>query len=256
VSHAALIGNPADETLDYKKDITRPCCASRGQGVILVEHLMVFGAGRFALRGHFKDYFGASIAASSGGAASIAVRQWFSQMELLVGGAKLVDGPGQKTRALEITELLVPSPVLAVNVSPACLIRRIGAEEGVTVLFDEVDTVFGPRTKENNEDVRALLNAGYRRGVVVGRCVMHGSIAIPEELPAFAPVALAGLGTLPDTVLSRSIVVRMQRRSPDEHVTPYRRRDHAEEGQQICNRSPAGRQQPLAVSPYRICRTK
>ena len=74
-----------------------------------------------------------------------------------------------KTRALEITELLVPSPVLAVNVSPAYLIRRIGAEEGVTVLFDEVDTVFGPRTKENNEDVRALLNAGYRRGAIVGR---------------------------------------------------------------------------------------
>jgi hypothetical protein len=115
------------------------------------------------------------------------------------------------------------------------LIRRIGAEEGVTVLFDEVDTVFGPRTKENNEDVRALLNAGYRRGAVVGRCVMQGSIAIPEELPAFAPVALAGLGTLPDTVLSRSIIIRMQRRAPDERVTPYRRRDHAEEGQQLCS---------------------
>jgi hypothetical protein len=141
-----------------------------------------------------------------------------------------------KTRALEITELLVPTPVLAVNVSPAYLIRRIGAEEGVTVLFDEVDTVFGPRTKENNEDVRALLNAGYRRGAVVGRCVMQGSIAIPEELPAFAPVALAGLGTLPDTVLSRSIIIRMQRRAPDEHVIPYRRRDHAEEGQQLCSR--------------------
>jgi hypothetical protein len=68
-----------------------------------------------------------------------------------------------KTRCLEITELLVPNPVLAVNVSPAYLIRRIAAEEGVTVLFDEIDTVFGPRTKENNEDVRALLNAGYRR---------------------------------------------------------------------------------------------
>jgi hypothetical protein len=141
-----------------------------------------------------------------------------------------------KTRALEITELLVPSPVLAVNVSPAYLIRRIGAEEGVTVLFDEVDTVFSARTKENNEDVRALLNAGYRRGAVVGRCVMQGSIAIPEELPAFAPVALAGLGTLPDTVLSRSIIIRMQRRAPDERVTPYRRRDHAEEGQRLCSR--------------------
>lgn len=138
-----------------------------------------------------------------------------------------------KTRGLEITELLVPNPVLAVNVSPAYLIRRIAAEEGVTVLFDEIDTVFGPRAKENNEDIRALLNAGYRRGAVVGRCVMQGSVAIPEELPAFAPVALAGLGTLPDTVLSRSIIIRMQRRAPDERVTPYRRRDHAKEGERL-----------------------
>jgi hypothetical protein len=138
-----------------------------------------------------------------------------------------------KTRGLEITELLVPNPVLAVNVSPAYLIRRIAAEEGVTVLFDEIDTVFGPRAKETNEDIRALLNAGYRRGAIVGRCVMQGSVAIPEELPAFAPVALAGLGTLPDTVLSRSIIIRMQRRAPDEQVTPYRRRDHAKEGERL-----------------------
>jgi hypothetical protein len=141
-----------------------------------------------------------------------------------------------KTRALEVTELLVPSPVLATNVSRAYLVRRIAAKEGVTVLFDEVDAVFGPRAKDANEDIRALLNAGYRRGAVVGRCVMQGSIAVTEELPSFAPVALAGLGRLPDTILTRSIVVWMQRRAPDEPVTPYRRRDYAEEGQQICSR--------------------
>jgi hypothetical protein len=140
-----------------------------------------------------------------------------------------------KTRALEITELLVPSPVLATNVSPAYLVRRIAAEDGVTILFDEIDTVFGPRAKDANEDVRALLNAGYRRGAVVGRCVMQGSTAVTEELPSFAPVALAGLGRLPDTVLSRSIVIRMQRRAPDEHVIPYRRREHVGEGQRLCS---------------------
>jgi hypothetical protein len=139
-----------------------------------------------------------------------------------------------KTRGLEITELLVPNPVLAVNVSPAYLVRRIGLEGGVTVLFDEVDTVFGPRAKDANEDVRSLLNSGYRRGAVVGRCVMQGSVAITEELPSFAPVALAGLGRLPDTVLSRSVVIRMQRRAPDEPITPCRRRNHAGEGQRLC----------------------
>jgi Protein of unknown function (DUF3631) len=139
-----------------------------------------------------------------------------------------------KTRALEITELLVPNPVLAVNVSPAYLIRKIAAEDGVTVLFDEIDTVFGNRPKESNEDVRALLNAGYRRGAVSGRVVMQGATAVTEELPSFAPVALAGLGMPPDTILSRSIIVRMQRRAPNERVTPYRRRDHGPEGERLC----------------------
>src|SRR5262249_42932577 len=51
-----------------------------------------------------------------------------------------------KTRALEVTELLVPSPVEAVNVSPAYLFRKVGQQEqgGCTILFDEIDTVFGP----------------------------------------------------------------------------------------------------------------
>ncbi|MFY9770242.1 MAG: DUF3631 domain-containing protein [Xanthobacteraceae bacterium] len=141
-----------------------------------------------------------------------------------------------KTRCLEISELLVPSPILAVNVTPAYLVRKIASEEGVTILFDEVDTVFnhGSSTKEGTEDVRALLNGGYRRSAVVGRCYMSGSIAMTEELSSFAPVALAGLGTLPDTIKSRSILIRMQRRAPDERVTPYRRRYHAGEGQQLC----------------------
>jgi hypothetical protein len=139
-----------------------------------------------------------------------------------------------KTRALEITELLVPRPVPAINVSPAYLVRKVQAEEGLpTILFDEIDAVFGPKAKEGNEDVRSLLNAGYRKGAVVGRCVMHGSVAIPEELPAFCAVALAGLNDLPDTVHSRAIIVKMRRRAPDEAIEPYRRREHEEEGHKL-----------------------
>src|SRR5262245_20656187 len=78
-----------------------------------------------------------------------------------------------KTRALEITELLVPNAVEAVNVSPAYLFRKVGDDKAPpTILFDEIDTVFGPKAKEN-EEIRALLNAGHRRGAVVGRCVVH-----------------------------------------------------------------------------------
>jgi hypothetical protein len=130
-----------------------------------------------------------------------------------------------KSRALEITEPLVPRAVEAINVSPAYLFRKIGREdEPPTLLYDEIDTVFGPKAKEN-EELRGLLNAGHRRGAKAGRCVIRGKEVVTEELNAFCPVALAGLGWLPDTILSRSIVIRMRRRAPNEIVEPYRRRE-------------------------------
>ena len=143
--------------------------------------------------------------------------------------------PGSgKTRALEITELLVPRPVEAVNVTPAYLFRKVGDEAGrPTILFDEVDTVFGPRTAQNNEEVRGLLNAGHRRGAVAGRCVLRGKKVETEEIPAYCAVALAGLNDLPDTIMTRSVVIQMRRRAPDETVEPYRRRLHAPEGEDL-----------------------
>jgi hypothetical protein len=142
-----------------------------------------------------------------------------------------------KTRGLEITELLVPRPVAAMNVSAAFLIRTVSAEEGLpTILFDEADATFGPKAKDSNEEVRALINAGYRRGATVGRCVVYGTTVVPELLPAFAPVALAGLGNLPDTILTRSIIIGMRRRAPNEAVEPYRRRQCAPEGEALRNR--------------------
>src|SRR5262245_59746058 len=128
-----------------------------------------------------------------------------------------------KTRALEVSELLVPNPVEAINVSPAYLFRKVGNGDGATILLDEIDTVFGPKAKEN-EDIRGLLNAGHRRGAVAGRCVGHGKTVKTEEIPAYCAVALAGLGWLPDTILSRSVIVRMRKRAPYEKITPFRRR--------------------------------
>jgi hypothetical protein len=102
------------------------------------------------------------------------------------------------------------------------------------VLFDEIDTVFGPKAKDSNEDVRGFLNAGHRKGAVFGRAVYLGNgKRRVEELPAYCAVALAGLGWLPDTILSRSVVIRMRRRHAGERVEPYRRRQHAAIGAEI-----------------------
>ena len=145
--------------------------------------------------------------------------------------------PGSgKTRALEVTGTLVPRPIEAINCTPAYLYRKVSDPEGLpTILFDEIDTLFGPKAKDN-EEVRGVLNAGHRRGGVAGRCVVRGKVIETEELPAYAAVALAGLGALPDTILSRSIAVRMRRRAPGEDVEPYRRREHAPEGRTLHDR--------------------
>jgi Protein of unknown function (DUF3631) len=138
-----------------------------------------------------------------------------------------------KTRALEVSELVVPNPVEAINVSPAYLFRKVGSKSGPpTVLFDEIDTIFGPKAKEN-EEIRGLLNAGHRRGAVAGRCVVHGKTVKTEEIPAYCAVALAGLGWLPDTIFSRSVIIRMRRRAPHEKITPFRRRVYTKEGNRL-----------------------
>lgn len=142
-----------------------------------------------------------------------------------------------KSRALEVTELLVPRPVSSVNVTPAYLFRKVGAKEGrPTVLYDEVDTIFGPRAKDANEEIRGLLNAGHRRHATAGRCVTVGRTITTEELSAYCAVALAGLGDLPDTILTRSVIVRMRRRAPDEAIEPYRQREHGEQARPLLER--------------------
>lgn len=145
--------------------------------------------------------------------------------------------PGSgKSRALEVMELLVPNPVIAVNATPAYLFRKIGQEDGKpTVLYDEIDTVFGPKARDN-EETRGLLNAGYRKASVAGRCVVRGKEVFTEELSAYCAVAMAGLGSLPDTILTRSVIIRMRRRAPDEKIEPYRQRINGPEAERIGGR--------------------
>ncbi|MBR1149346.1 DUF3631 domain-containing protein [Bradyrhizobium sp. JYMT SZCCT0428] len=129
-----------------------------------------------------------------------------------------------KTRALEVTEILTPGSLLSFNLSPAALVRKV-AEGGHTILFDEIDALFGnSKREEGNLDVRSILNSGYKRGAKAYRCITIGKRIEVEELDSFAPVALAGLKDLPDTLASRAIIIRMRRRAPDEVVEQFRTR--------------------------------
>ena len=149
--------------------------------------------------------------------------------------ALLSPEPGSgKTRVLEVLESLVPRPMHALSASPAPIFRSI-ATARPTLLFDEVDALFKKRgTDDTAEAMRALLNAGHRRGAAIPRCV--GPTHAVTLFEVYAAAALAGLGDLPDTLMSRSVIIRMRRRSPSEVVEQFRHRFAAPEGRNIGGR--------------------
>lgn len=145
--------------------------------------------------------------------------------------------PGSgKTRALEVTELLAQRPILTVNASPAYIFRRIDDEGGrPTLLHDEIDAVFGSKAADH-EDLRALLNSGYRRGATVGRVMPRGNTFVLQDFSAYCAVALAGLGDLPDTIMSRAVDIQMRRRRSDERIEAFRHRDAKREASHLRDR--------------------
>jgi hypothetical protein len=137
-----------------------------------------------------------------------------------------------KTRLLEVLELLVREPLQTANISDAALFRIVG-EKAPTLLLDEVDAIFKSRERE---ELRGMLNAGYRRGAVVHRMGGTNNRTL-ETFPVFCPKAFAGIGScLPDTIGDRSLPIRLQRRMRDEHVERFRRRDAEPDGRMTGDR--------------------
>jgi hypothetical protein len=110
--------------------------------------------------------------------------------------ALLSPEPGSgKTRTLEVLELLTPRPMHALNASVAAIFRSI-EKARPTLLIDECDAIFTKRGKDDtNEDLRAMLNAGHRKGAVVPRCT--GTQHDVTLFPVYAAVALAGSAICP-----------------------------------------------------------
>jgi Protein of unknown function (DUF3631) len=135
-----------------------------------------------------------------------------------------------KTRLLECLSLLVRRGWLAVNPSAAVVFRK-GDSDAPTLLLDEIDqTPFGDR-----RDLLAVLNAGYRIGVKVPRCDDKGNL---HEFDVFYPKAFSGIddGKLPDTLYSRSVPVRLERRRPDELIERFTHRRAEPEAEKLSER--------------------
>jgi Protein of unknown function (DUF3631) len=147
--------------------------------------------------------------------------QFYVTPRLILDSAEPGSG---KTRVLEVAQYLVRAPEMTISATPAALFRLVSMGP-ITILFDEVDAIFNPKNGGNNEDLRGLLNAGYKRSATIARCVGDAKNMKVERFPVYAPAALAGIaGAMPATITTRAITIHMRRRRTDEPVEPFRER--------------------------------
>jgi hypothetical protein len=159
-----------------------------------------------------------------------AIEQFYVTPRLVLDSAEPGSG---KTRVLEVAQYLVRAPEMTISATPAALFRLVSMGP-ITILFDEVDAIFNTKNGGNHEDLRGLLNAGYKRSATIARCVGDAKNMKVERFPVYAPAALAGIaGAMPTTITTRAITIHMHRRRADEPVEPFRERQIACQAQPL-----------------------
>ncbi len=131
---------------------------------------------------------------------------------LLVTSAEANSG---KTQLLNLCGYLVPRALNCTELSEATLFRGI-EKWRPTLVVDEADVLL-----VDNEGLRSVINSGWTRGSGVPRCI--GDEKVPHVFPTFGPKIVGLKGRkLPDTTISRSIIVGMKRKKSGERVEHFR----------------------------------
>ena len=119
-----------------------------------------------------------------------------------------------KTTVLRFLAHVVRRSKRAGSISPSALFRAVEQFQP-TILLDETEKYI-----EHGSDLHALLNEGHCKGGTVMR-VLGDKLEL-REFAIFGAVAFARNGSLPDDLEQRSIVIRLQRRRPDEPLSELR----------------------------------
>jgi hypothetical protein len=127
-----------------------------------------------------------------------------------------------KSTLLGVLNFLARRSLQSVDISGPALFRSI-AKWQPTLIVDEADDALS-----DNPDLRSVINSGWTRGQGVIRC--HPDTREPELFSTFAPKIVAMKGrNLPDTTLSRAIVITMKPRrasDPNEHAADFNHVDN------------------------------
>jgi Protein of unknown function (DUF3631) len=129
-----------------------------------------------------------------------------------------------KTRLAEVLELLSCGALRTAAASPAAVFRTIQArtleDRTVTFIMDEAE-LLGTKS-ERADQLREILNAGYRRGQSVFRVERAtGEKFEVKEFNVYCPKVLVLIGRLTDTLADRCIPISMRRRRASEQLSRF-----------------------------------
>jgi hypothetical protein len=118
-----------------------------------------------------------------------------------------------KSTLLESIEAMVHGGLMLSNSKTAGIFRAIEAWQP-TLLLDEADTWM-----KQDEELAGILNSGHtKRTAKVLRVVDKGGDLVPVMFSTWSAMVIAGIGAQRDTLMSRSVVISLRRRLPDEAV--------------------------------------
>lgn len=116
-----------------------------------------------------------------------------------------------KSTAMAVVHALCPKAEIAANITAAVMFRLIEKHKP-TLLIDEADTFL-----EERVEMRGMINGGHNRQLAfVWRC--EGDDHEPKRFNVWAPKAVAMIGSLPDTLEDRALVVQLKRKEGHESV--------------------------------------
>lgn len=126
-----------------------------------------------------------------------------------------------KSLLIELCESLTLNPEKMLGTTSSVLFRLIESRRPA-LFIDEVDTIW-TNGGSSNEEMRKVLNGGYKHGGYIWRNAPGPDGPEPQQFSTFCPKFLAGIddGNLPDTIADRAIPIRLRRKRPDEKRELY-----------------------------------
>jgi hypothetical protein len=133
-----------------------------------------------------------------------------------------------KSTVLKMVLALANKPVKTMNASPNAIYAII-SQQHPTLALDESDNIFGSTGQgEKGRLLRGIANEGVEEDGVVLRMVGGA----PVQFPVFGPMAFAGIGQLPKTMMSRCVLMNLEQ-APEGSIQPYDKALYAGEAVKI-----------------------